>query len=141
MAKNLGKMRMLYRDDGKCAGLLLSKPWRDFSSGMRRCCRAVIRRAFGGWTTGPAEEEGRTLVVAGSYAQASYWARQWGLETWVYAIGPESLRGWLPARIRYCGTYGRRRDWAGLLDELRCLEARMRRARPPENARAARRRL
>lgn len=69
----------------------------------------------------------RLLIVAGTYAQAMDRAASLGLEPreWVYASHPDALRGWLPSRIEYCGTYRYRRDWYELQDELQVMESRM----------------
>ena len=72
----------------------------------------------------------RILIVAGTHAQAEYHAQDTGLGKggWVYAADADSLRGWLPGRVVYYGTYAQREDWFHLEEELLIVEARMRHA-------------
>lgn len=70
---------------------------------------------------------GKILVVAGTHAQAEYYAQDTGMAKgdWVYAGSADSLRGWLPTRVVYYGTYAQRADWFHLEEELMVVEARM----------------
>lgn len=70
---------------------------------------------------------GRVLIVAGTKNQAQEKARELGLgkDGWVYPTDDRSLRGWLPVRIVYCGTWYQRADRDQLRDELKVVESRM----------------
>ena len=40
------RMHLVYARSGECRGVFLSRRWALFSPGMKRACRAVIRRLF-----------------------------------------------------------------------------------------------
>ncbi len=71
--------------------------------------------------------EGKVLIVAGSFAQATNYAIENKLNplNWVYAGYPETLRGWTPSRIVYVGTYAMRSDFLDIHEELMIMAARI----------------
>lgn len=77
------------------------------------------------YTTGP------ILVVAGDLSQAREWAENNSLDAnnstgkWAYAVDQYSLRGWIPSKVVYYGTWNKRSDWEELRQELFVLQQRM----------------
>lgn len=71
-------------------------------------------------------ETKRLYILAGNYAQASFWARKWGLTSgdWRYVSEERTFRGLRDVRYAIVGTFYDRSDWRAITEGLKMVGGR-----------------